>query len=180
MVKLNEGTNTLRAVGWKDGVEVSDEIHAGYQTTPWTKPAIITFHQIAQSNGIVTIETRVFDANHVPCLDAANTVRFGLTGDGQLLDDLGTDTGSRVVQLYNGRAQINLRLDGERAVASVQSEGLPIQFLEVTNDPPSATDSNPALTIDVAAIDHEPNPQGGGRGAQIGADYNHEMALQTE
>lgn len=155
MVKLNEGTNTLRAVGWKDGVEVSDEIHVGYQTTPWGQPAILTLHQIAQSKGIVTIEARVFDANHVPSLDAANTVRFGLTGDGQLLDDLGTDTGSRVVQLYNGRAQINLRLDGERAVASVQSEGLTTRFLEVTNDPPSAVDSKPALTMDVAVIDHD-------------------------
>lgn len=67
----------------------------------------------------------------------------------------GTDTRSRVVQSNNGRAQINLRLDGERAIASVQREGLPTQFLEVTNDPPAAVDSKPALLIDVAAIDHD-------------------------
>ena len=153
MVKLNEGTNTLRAVGQKDGVEVSDEIHVGYQTTPWGNPARLTLRQIVQTNGVTTIEARVFDANDVPCLDAVNTVRFGLMGDGQLLDDLGTSTGSRVVQLYNGRAQISLRLDGDRAVASVASEGLPTQFLEVTNTPPVAAASKPALTIDVAAID---------------------------
>ena len=38
-VKLNEGTNTLRAVGDRDGVEVRDEISVGYQTTPWGQPA---------------------------------------------------------------------------------------------------------------------------------------------
>jgi beta-galactosidase len=62
-----------------------------------------------------------------------NVVRFGLAGDGQLIDDLGTTTGSRVVQLYNGRAQITLRLSGHRAVACVASEGLPTQFVDVTN-----------------------------------------------
>jgi beta-galactosidase len=62
-----------------------------------------------------------------------NTVRFGLAGDGRLLDDLGTSTGSRVVQLYNGRAQISLRLNGHEAVACIASKGLATQFLEVTN-----------------------------------------------
>jgi beta-galactosidase len=56
-----------------------------------------------------------------------------LAGDGQLIDDLGTTTGSRVVQLYNGRAQITLRLSGHEAVACVTSDGLPTQFVDVTN-----------------------------------------------
>lgn len=155
MVQLKAGTNTLRAIGWKDGTGVSDEIRIGYQTTPWGKPAILTLRRIAQSNDIVTIEARVFDLHHVPCLDAANMVRFGLTGDGKLLDDLGTDTGSRVVQFYNGRAQISVQFDGERAVASVQSKGLPTQFLELTNAPASLINSKPALRIDLSAMDHD-------------------------
>lgn len=135
LVKLNEGTNTLDAVGRRDGIKVSDEIHVGYQTATWGKPVKFTLRQIAQTNDIVTIEARVFDKNDVPCLDAMNVVRFGLAGDGQLLDDLGTDTGSRVVQLYNGRAQISLRLSGGEAVACVAGDGLPAQFLYVTNAP---------------------------------------------
>jgi beta-galactosidase len=135
LVKLNEGTNTLDAVGWRDGIKVSDEIHAGYQTAVWGSPAKLALRQIAQTNDVVTIEARVFDKDDVPCLDAMNVVRFGLAGDGQLLDDLGTDTGSRVVQLYNGRAQISLRLSGRAAVACVASDGLPTQFLYVTNAP---------------------------------------------
>jgi beta-galactosidase len=133
LVKLNEGTNTLLAIGRQGGVEVRDEIHPGYQTAVWDQPAKLTLRQIAQTNGLVTIEARVFDQHDVPCLDAVNVVRFGLAGDGQLIDDLGTTTGSRVVQLYNGRAQITLRLSGHEAVACVASDGLPTQFVEVTN-----------------------------------------------
>lgn len=84
-----------------------------------------------------------------------DTVRFGLAGDGELLDDLGTDTGSRVVQWYNGRAQIRLRSNGDHAVASLQSEGLPTQFPEVIKDLPATPVPDPALTINVAAIDHD-------------------------
>ena len=133
LVQLNEGTNTLRAVGRQDGTEVSDEIQVGYQTESWGKPVKLTLHEIARTNNIVTVEARVFDKNDVPCLDAINTIRFGLAGDGRLLDDLGTSTGSRVVQLYNGRAQISLQLNGHEAIACVSTKGLTTQFLDVTN-----------------------------------------------
>jgi hypothetical protein len=125
-----------------------------------------------QSNGVATVEARVFDRENVPCLDATNVVRFGLTGDGQLLDNLGTATGSRVVQLCNGRARISLQLTGGQVVASVAGEGLATQFLAVTNasgttplakrssggkgkgkSRPAATAWTP--TVDVAAIDRD-------------------------
>ena len=133
-VKFKEGTNTLRAVGYRDGAELTDEISLAYQTTRWGKPLKFTFSEIAQSNDVVTVEARVFDKDGVPCLDAANTVRFGLTGDGRLLENLGTSTGSRVVQLYNGRAQINLQLTGPAAMASVSSDGIKTVFLPVESE----------------------------------------------
>jgi beta-galactosidase len=104
-----------------------------YQTAQWSQPTKLTLDEISRSNNVVTIEARVSDKNGVPCLDAANTIRFGLAGDGRLLDNLGTSTGSRVVQLYNGRAQISLQLAGSAAVASVSSDGLKTVFLNVTN-----------------------------------------------
>ena len=129
-VKLNEGQNTLRAVGQSNGARLVDEISVAYQVAQWGAPAQLTLQQTTQADGIATIEARVFDKDGVPCLDAVNTVRFGLTGDGCLLDNLGTSTGSRVVQLYNGRAQISLQLAGE-VVASVRSEGMKTVFLNL-------------------------------------------------
>ena len=44
-------------------------------------------------------------------------VRFSLAGGGVLIDNQGTSTGSRVVQLYNGRAQISIRAMAAHATA---------------------------------------------------------------
>ncbi len=127
-VVLNEGANTLRAVGRRDGVTVTDEISVAYQTAAWGKTTRLELKEIARTGDMVTIEARVFDSAGVPCLDAANLVRFGLTGDGHLIDNLGTNGGSRVVQLANGRAQISLHLTGP-AVTSVSTDGLTTVFL---------------------------------------------------
>jgi beta-galactosidase len=132
-VEFTAGQNTLRAVGNPAGNQIVDEIQVAYQTTPWGEPVELTVQQVAQTNGIAMVEARAFDRSGVRCLDAANLVRFGLTGDGELLDNLGTASGSRSVQLSNGRAQIGVRLTGRKAIASVTSAGLPTQFLELTN-----------------------------------------------
>jgi len=132
-VKFNEGANTLRAVGKRDGFEVSDEIAPEYQTAKWGKPAKIKLAEIAQKDGIATMEVRMTDTNDVPCLDSANVVRFGITGDGRLLDNLGTSTGARTVQLYNGRAQIQVQFTGAKVSISVASEGRRTQFKTVEN-----------------------------------------------
>ncbi len=130
-VQLNEGANTLRAVGTSAGAEVADQIPVAYQTASWGPPATLALKEISRNQDIVTLEARAFDRGGVPCLDAANLVRFGLTGDARLLDNLGPSTGSRVVQLYNGLAQISLQLKGEAAVASVSSGGIKTEFLKV-------------------------------------------------
>ena len=70
------------------------------------------------------------------CPDARSFVRFGLAGDGRLVDNLGTSTGSRKVQLYNGRAIIRVDLNGGKSVASVASPGMPTAFL--TLDSPAS------------------------------------------
>lgn len=167
-VKFNEGPNNLRAVGRTPSGDITDEISVAYQTAEWSKPAKLVLKEIAQTNGLATIEARVFDKEGVPCLDAASLVRFGLTGDGELLDNLGTAGGSRAVQLANGRAQISLQLTARKVVVSVASAGLTTQFLNVTNanwtgksssktSSPKATDAQaaPKLTLAVAAIDRE-------------------------
>jgi beta-galactosidase len=129
LVPLAEGENILRAVARQGKTTVQDEIRQRYQTAKWGKPTRLTLSKTSDANGMVTIEAQLLDAQGVPCLDAANWVQFGLTGGGTLLDDLGTSSGSRKVQAYNGRALIRLRSNGLRSVASVSSEGMPAAFL---------------------------------------------------
>jgi beta-galactosidase len=71
----------------------------------------------------------LLDANGILCLDAKDYVYFGLTGDGKLIDNQGTSSGSRKVQLYYGRAVISLYTNSGKNVASVKSDGISTQFL---------------------------------------------------
>lgn len=129
-VQFSEGTNQIKAIGRKDGVEVIDEITQGYQTQKWDKPAKLILEKIKSNEDRITVGARAVDAKGTHCLDSRIRVRFGLTGDGRLIDNLGTSTGARVVELYNGRAVISVELSGQ-AVVSVSSNGLPSAFLEL-------------------------------------------------
>ena len=147
-VKFNPGTNTLRAVGKKDGTTVTDEIRQDYQTETWEKPAKLLLKEVSRADGTVTVEVTARDQKGVLCLDAANLVRFGVAGDAVLLDNLGTSTGSRAVQLYNGRARISIRGTGPKAVATVSGEGLPTEYLDIAfakDAASSGTDSQGGL-----------------------------------
>jgi len=77
------------------------------------------------------VEAQLVDGNGVPCLDARNQVRFGIAGDGVLIDDLGINTAARVVELCNGRAVISLKQSRGKSQVSVASNDIPTAFLEV-------------------------------------------------
>jgi len=70
----------------------------------------------------------------VPCLDSRKVVRFSVAGDAQMLDNLGTVGGSRVVQLANGRAWMTFRATSKtqgECVASINADGVPSAFLKL-------------------------------------------------
>ena len=151
-VVLNEGDNLLRAVGTRNGVTVVDEVRLAYQTAAWGKPARLILTQAG-----TLLEAQAIDAQGTPCLDAANVVRFGITGDGRLIDNRGTPDGARVVQLANGRARIRAEVSGA-AVATVMADGLQPAFLSLDGVPApagaaAATTGRPA--VDLATIDRE-------------------------
>ena len=130
LVKFKEGDNFIRAVGLRDKVEIVDELQLVYQTQKWSKPAKLILEELRIVDDISTIEARALDANGVMCLDARNVVRFGLAGDGRLIDNLGTSITARKVELYNGRAVISVQRKG-KSVVSVSADGLPTAFLNI-------------------------------------------------
>lgn len=130
-VPFSKGQNQLKVVAKKDKVVVQDDISFQYQTEKWNKPSRMKIEKLSEGNGIATIQVKLLDEKGIPCLDAANFVRFGLTGDGKLIDNQGTTTGSRYVQMYNGRAVISIQLNGGKSVASVKADGIPTVFLNL-------------------------------------------------
>jgi beta-galactosidase len=131
MVPLATGKNTILLKARKGKTVVNDTITQVYQTAKWGKPAKLVLEKIADNNGTTTIQVTLTDSKNVLCVDAANWVTFSLTGDGTLLDDLGTTRGSRKLQLYNGRAIISIKTNSGRSVAGVQSLGIPTVFLNL-------------------------------------------------
>ncbi|MEI6284667.1 MAG: glycoside hydrolase family 2 TIM barrel-domain containing protein [Opitutae bacterium] len=126
-VKLNDGKNNVKALAVAE--KISDELTVGYQSASWGQPAKLILSELSRKDGVVTLEAKIFDAKGVACLDAATLVRFDKVGDAQLIDNLGTSTGSRAVQLYNGRAIIQAKMLGTQAVFSLSSSGLETQYL---------------------------------------------------
>lgn len=125
------GENSIKVIAKKGKTVITDEIKQNYQTEKWGKPAQMTLNKIMQEGDIATIEVKLKDASGVNCLESRNVVRFGLLGDGQLIDNLGTPSGSRVVELQNGRAIIRVKLNGGKNIASVKCEGIPTVFCDL-------------------------------------------------
>jgi beta-galactosidase len=148
-VRFTEMMNQLKVVATQGDVQVTDEISVQYETRIWGKPASLALDVIDRKEDQVTVRARLFDANGVPCLDARDFVRFGLTGDGHLLDNLGTSTGSRRVQLYNGTAQISVTLNQGTSVVSVTCQGCDTAFLTMAPD----RESPDTVGLDIALID---------------------------
>jgi len=127
---FREGENELRAVAHGTNGLVEDRIRFTYQTQEWSAPARLTLAVVQQQPGKTTVEAYLLDAAGVRCLDSRAVVSFSLAGDGRLEDNLGTPTGSRVVEMYNGRVQITLTHAGP-VVAGVQAAGVQPAFLPI-------------------------------------------------
>ncbi len=129
--KFKSGQNHVKVVARQGKVVVEDEIEFVYQTEKWGAPQRLELKEIAREGDVVTIEAKIYDKNGVFSPDAKNSIEFGCAGAAKLIDNLGTVTGSRKLQLYNGRAVISIRMSGDRAVGSVTSEGIESAFVEL-------------------------------------------------
>jgi len=131
LVKFKPGENLLKAVGHMKTVTVEDAVRLQYQTDKWAAPARIELRETARDRGRVKVEARLLDDRNIPCLNARDRVWFGLAGDGILVDNMGTSTGSRSVEVYNGRAEISILRNDGSSVVSVRCRSLATAFLPV-------------------------------------------------
>lgn len=130
-IPFNEGMNVLRAVAKNSGASFADEIHFTFQTTPWEAPARLLLAEKSRTPQLITVETKLVDCHGTLCLDARNRVRFTLAGPARFNDNLGTSTGSRVIEVYNGRAEISFIPGTQPSVIGVASEGIAESLLNV-------------------------------------------------
>jgi len=130
-VALSKGPQRVDVKAKKGKVVVEDAINFQYQVEKWGKPAKLLIEKLKQENDVITLQAILLDEKNVPCLDAADWVRFGLTGDCRLIDNLGTPSGSRYVQMCNGRATISIKTNNGKSVVSAKSGKLPTAFINL-------------------------------------------------
>ncbi|RYY59577.1 MAG: glycoside hydrolase family 2 protein, partial [Chitinophagaceae bacterium] len=130
-VPLTAGPHQVKVVGKKGKTMLEDSISFQYQSAPWGKPAQLQLKKTGEQEGISSLEVTLMDAAGITCLDSRAIVRFGITGAGELIDNQGTSTGSRVVQLYNGRAIIKVRNGSGKSVVSAGIKNIPLVFTEI-------------------------------------------------
>lgn len=129
-VKLQEGNNVITARTNNGKTEITDSINVEYQTKKWSKETAMTISAVEENDNIYKVTVQLVDENGVPCLDSKTFITFGITGDGELIQNQGTATGSRKVQARNGRAMIRVRRSG-KACVSVKAAGMPAKMIMI-------------------------------------------------
>ena len=79
----------------------------------------------------VLIKVQIKDEKGIRCLDSQKEIEFQLLGEGKLIQNMGTSTGSRKIQASNGRASIKAIVKGY-CVASAKVQGIPAGFISIS------------------------------------------------
>jgi beta-galactosidase len=128
-IPMTKGLYVVKVVAVKGKIVVTDSIRFEYQSAKWNKADHAQLEKIKEENDIVTVRVKLYDEKNILCLDSTNWVRFGLAGNGNMIDNQGTASGSRYVQLCNGVAIIRIRMNGGHSVLSASVEGVPVVFI---------------------------------------------------
>jgi beta-galactosidase len=130
---LQSGNNTLKAIGKQGKVIVVDELSFEYETRAFGKPIEIHASIIQETDDYAWIEAELRDTNGIVCLDARSFIYFESVGDGWLIANQGTTTGSKKVQAYNGRARVKLIKNKGNNTVAVKSDALKTVFVNVSH-----------------------------------------------
>jgi len=130
---LKTGKNTVKAIGKKDKLIISDEITFDYQTEKWGKESQIRLSIIENTNEYALIEADFLDDKGVLCLDSNKFIFFDATGDGSLIINRGTSSGSKKVQAYNGKARIKLNKNDGKTIVSAKADEIKSVFISIIN-----------------------------------------------
>ena len=129
----------MKAIGYEGKERLEDEISFDYQTKTWDAPDRLDIQRVDYSNDTASVWVQAVDKNGTLCLDAKNFIEYSLSGKGNMIDDLGTSTGSRKVQLFNGAGMIRVNLDHSTNWIAVNAEGLKPAFARLKSNKPVAS-----------------------------------------
>lgn len=132
-VQFAEGKNDLIAKGFFGEKPVAtDSLRLNYTTKKAGKPEDIRLSSEELPNGNFLIVATVVDKKGQRCLDYNRRVYFSSDGSGKLVDEIGTPTGSRIIEFASGRAAIEfVPVPGERAVIEARNQDFKCAYLTI-------------------------------------------------
>lgn len=131
---FEEGKNTLIAQGFIDNKRVAtDSLEVNYSFTKNETPEEILLSAARLPNGNLLITATMVDAKGQRCLDYEERVYFQCMEGGELIINQGTNTGSEVINMANGKAMIELvpKANAEKVVMSVLNQDFKGTYLEI-------------------------------------------------
>lgn len=131
-VPFIQGDNQLLVKGRSDQVKVEDELQVTYLIGHHGPFAKLLLNTIPIDNERVLIEAEAVDVNGNRALDFSERAYFSLLdGNGELLENQGTPTGSSTIEMANGYAAIEFKPGNQSSRVEVRTQNIKGVYLTV-------------------------------------------------
>ena len=126
------GENLVEAVGYENYEKIAEhKIDIKYSFLRNTEPEKFKLRSERLSNGNYLISAIAVDKNNNRCLDFNEKIYFSSEGSGNLVSNFGTPTKSTILEMVNGKAQIEFRSKPfEKTTIEIRSQDMKGNFLE--------------------------------------------------
>lgn len=131
-VPFIQGDNQLLVKGRSDQVQVEDKLQVTYLIGHHGPFAKLLLNTIPIDNERVLIEAEAVDVNGNRVLDFSERAYFSLLdGNGELLENQGTPTGSSTIEMANGYAAIELKPGNQSSRVEVRTQNIKGVYLTI-------------------------------------------------
>jgi beta-galactosidase len=130
-VNFSNGENVLEAIGFEDAKKtVSDKLEVKYSFIKNGEPETLELSSNRLINGNYLITAIAKDANGNRCLDYNERVYFSAEGNGKLIENYGTPTKSSIIEMANGKAQIEFKpIPFEKTIIEIRNQNMKGNYL---------------------------------------------------
>jgi beta-galactosidase len=123
-VNFTEGKNSIRAIGYKDGRNITEDsmtVNYWFKKNQQSDNAELSSSKIEFSyskmdNGNILVTALAVDKNGKRFLEYNKRVYFTYEGQGKLLENYGIPTRSSIIEMANGKAQIEVQPANEGSI----------------------------------------------------------------
>ncbi|MCB0750534.1 MAG: glycoside hydrolase family 2 protein, partial [Ignavibacteriae bacterium] len=132
-IEFNKGINSIEAIGFENGKQVAeDKLEINYSNEKNGDPEKFNLFAERLSNGNYLITAIAFDENKNRCLGYNDRVYFSAEGKGKLIENYGTPTKSSIIEMANGKAQIEFKpVPFEKTTIEIRNQNFKGDYLVI-------------------------------------------------